>query len=33
MSRAFPGLSDTDANSAWVGFAGLEALYIMQVPF
>ena len=32
MSTAFPGLSHTDANTAWLGFAGLEVLYIMQIP-
>ena len=31
MSTAIPSLSHTDANTAWVGFAGLEALCIMQV--
>ena len=33
MSTAFPGLTNTDANAAWLGFAGPEFLYIMQFPF
>ena len=33
MSTAFPGLSHTDANTAWLGFVGLEVLYVMQIPF
>ena len=33
MSTAFQGLSHTDANTAWLFFASLEGLYIMQIPF
>jgi len=33
MSKMFPGLTKTDANAALLGFAGLEFMYVMQIPF